>query len=158
MAFSAAAESVTTPVVIVIDDIDATFVGRNTRDAKVGLRFETLLNKISGTNTRSNIILIINANDISNVDSAIAQVSDLQLDEFQLPTRPGRIDRIHYLGFMTETGRERLIKRSLVNWPEKWEELVRKTEGFTLAQVYAVCSKVCTQELKQKALNRDERV
>jgi hypothetical protein len=155
---TAAAESVTTPVVIVIDDIDATFVGRNARDTKVGLRFETLLNKISGTNTRSNIILIINANDISNVDSAIAQVSDLQLDEFQLPTRPGRIDRIHYLGFMTETGRERLIKRSLVNWPEKWEELVRKTEGFTLAQVYAVCSKVCTQELKQKALNRDERV
>src|SRR5690606_2243384 len=90
------------PCIVLIEDIDATFKGRETLRGK--LTFDALLNCIDGIASAEGIALIITTNFPESLDVALASGSDTA-------SRPGRIDRIVKFDALTEAGRYKMIRR-----------------------------------------------
>lgn len=137
------------PKVILIEDIDNIFNKREPIHDTCQLSFDTLLNKISGVSSMENVILIVTTNRIEYVDEAIGQEAVTATGE-RTVTRPGRIERIVHLGHMDEECRRGLVSSILdEEYAHDVESLVSRSEGMTCAQVKDLCTKYCTQKLKE---------
>lgn len=132
-----------TPSIVLLEDFDAVFNKRVAVNPLSKLNFDTILNTISGVKDSLGIILIITTNKIECIDEAIG----VNVNENGLSTRPGRIDKILYLGPMNDNDRRNLITKILCDWPNLIEFVFEKTKGHTPAQVQEVCIQYALQKL-----------
>jgi hypothetical protein len=79
-------------------------------------------------------LVFITVNDITKLDPAIAQ-----LTEDGRISRPGRIDRVVYVGVTDEQGRRDCAAHILSEWPDLIDKVVHEGEGETIAQFSDRC-------------------
>lgn len=134
------------PCIILLEDIDAVYNGREPVQhpsiftgaspktgtngqqttagdpwLNTGVSFDVLLNALDGVDPSASYILFITTNRPERVDDALGG---------QGKPRPGRVDRIVRFDPPTREGREKIIRRILVDEPERViAELVDRTEG-----------------------------
>lgn len=135
-----------TPCIVLLEDFDAVFNKRVAVNPLSKLNFDTILNTISGVKDSSGIILIITTNKIECIDEAIG----VNVNNDGLSTRPGRIDKILYLGAMDDDNRQKLISKILCDWPDLIQLAFEKTKGYTPAQVQEVCIQYALQKLHEE--------
>lgn len=117
------------PCMILIEDIDATFSLRQTKQG--GLTFDALLNCIDGVNVTEGILLFITTNKPEELDAALAGDGRV--------SRPGRIDRILTLKAPDREGRRKIVRRILSDHPELHEEIVAAGDQESGAQFQDRC-------------------
>lgn len=125
------------PAIVLMEDIDAVFHGRDNVAAEKGqgLTFDCLLNVISGVEKSDGILLVVTTNDLSKIDPALGVQSG------GTSSRPGRIDRVIELPALTEAGRYKVARRILAGCHESWiEHLVRHGATDTGAQFEDRCA------------------
>ena len=89
------------PCVALFDDFDAVFEGRKPTDPSTQLTFDCLLNTLSGPGELSNgVLTVFTTNNPASIDDALARPFP-GAPEAQMITRPGRIDRVLELGFIS---------------------------------------------------------
>lgn len=59
-----------------------------------------------------------------------------------LSTRPGRIDTVIEVGYMTTENKMQMAQRILCDWPDEIQRLVHKEGDFTPAQFQELCIQV----------------
>lgn len=149
------------PCIVAFEDIDAVFNGREniTGERGGGLTFDCVLNCISGVCNSDGIFLVITTNRPETLDSALGVMEEIDGD---LPSRPGRIDRILYLSALDEAGRWKIARRILIDWPEVIERVVRLGDGDTGAQFQERCTRVALEffwkstQIKKKSQENGE--
>lgn len=144
------------PAIVLIEDIDAVFDGRENVAAEKGkgLTFDCLLNTVSGVESSDGILLVVTTNHIDKVDAALGVPQPGSLS-----TRPGRIDRAVEMPALTIEGREKLARRILASCDESWiNHMVYEGMNDTGAQFEDRCGQVAlalywSQNPKQLAPN-----
>ncbi len=128
------------PCMVLLEDFDVTFCGREnvvaSKQGKHGgsyLSFDFLLNKISGVDNSDGVLLCITSNHPETIDPAIAVV------DRDVTSRPGRVDRIIRLGPLDEPCRRKLATIILTDWPDAITEMVASGDGDTGAQFQGRC-------------------
>lgn len=127
-----------TPAVVLIEDIDAVFDGRENIAAEKGkgLTFDCLLNTISGVEATDGVLLVVTTNHIDKVDDALGVPQ-----AGSTSTRPGRIDRAVEMSTLDSVGRRKLARRILSGCDESWvERLVEQGNNDTGAQFEDRCA------------------
>jgi ATP-dependent 26S proteasome regulatory subunit len=116
-----------TPAVVLIEDIDAVFKGRENIAAEKGkgLTFDCLLNVISGVESSDGLLLVITTNHIEDVDDALGVPKGDSLS-----SRPGRIDRMVEMPLLNLDGRRRLATRILAGCHPSWVDYMVSDGGF----------------------------
>jgi hypothetical protein len=132
------------PAVVLIEDIDAVFEGRENLlgESGGGLTFDCLLNAISGVESAEGIFTIITTNHIETVDPALAS----KTQDGSMSSRPGRIDRVIELGALSRDGRYKIARRILECCPDLVEDCVAAGDGDTGAQFQERCSSLALQQ------------
>jgi hypothetical protein len=116
-----------TPCIVLIEDIDAVFNGReNMVSAKhdvFGMTFDCLLNCVDGAINSDGILLMVTTNHPEKLDAALSGV-----ESDGMTTRPGRIDRSIEFGPLDEQGKRKIAARIFEGFPESaWADLVDQT-------------------------------
>jgi hypothetical protein len=130
-------DGMASPCVVAFEDFDTVFHGRDPVTVHKSLSFECVLNKISGISSKNGVLLMVNTNHIEHVDPALGR-----LDSHGRPTRPGRIDHIIELGFISEEVRRQIAEYVLGGWAQDLAEKViaiGRTSDFTAAQFQSLC-------------------
>lgn len=119
------------PAIVLIEDIDCVFRGReNITDQEGSVTFGGLLNAIDGIQEHTGRFLIITTNKPEELDEALSQ-------------RPGRIDRVVYVGPPDAAGRRTIAERVLAGWPDLIEQqLASAADGESAASFSARCQRV----------------
>lgn len=133
------------PCIILIEDIDATFRGRDNRlgEAGGGLSFDCVLNCISGIQKADGVFLIITTNNIEDLDEALGKPrTDKDVNGTHISTRPGRIDRALELRILDEDCRKKIACRILSDCTEFIDQAVKDGEGDTGAQFQERCAQI----------------
>jgi len=136
-----------TPCIILLEDFDAVFHKRTPVNKDSNLNYDTILNMISGVNDSSGILLVITTNHIEHIDEAMGVTVE---NKNGISSRPGRIDRVVYMGVMENDQRQKLIHKILRDWPELEKNAFDETTNFTAAQVQEYCIKVALEQLHGK--------
>ena len=137
---------------ILIEDIDAIFHGReNVCDPVNGVDFSTFINALSGVNSAKDYILVITTNKPELLDPALALIPP----HGEPVPRPGRIDRVVYVGPLEPDARLKVCKRVLPDRPDLWNDLVLAGEGEVIANFQARCVRVAL-DLKWAELTADK--
>jgi hypothetical protein len=136
----------TTPCIALLEDFDNVFHGREPQTEHKALTFDAVLNTISGVSSLNGVFLVVTTNHLEHVDPAMG-VS--QEGDGGMSTRPGRIDRVLYMGAADEDQRRRIITHILRDWPETIDDVVAKTGGMTPAQVQETCTQLAYERLAQ---------
>ncbi|KAJ1921764.1 hypothetical protein H4219_000497 [Mycoemilia scoparia] len=118
------------PVIVFMDDIDMIAAKRewDSVDSSGGLQervLSTLLNEMDGIESRNRVMFIGCTNQPQNVDDAIL--------------RPGRFDKLVKIAYPSESDRKAIFNLASKKLPLKghidFEDLAKKTEGFTCSQM-----------------------
>ena len=128
------------PCIVLLEDIDRIFDEKKqikTANDKSPLTLDCLLNCISGVQPSDGIIVLVTANDVSKLDTALGVP-----DKDGKSTRPGRLDRALHIGILDKDGRIKIAKRILSDCPELIEQTVSDGDGETGAQFESRCSKL----------------
>jgi hypothetical protein len=96
-----------------------------------------------------NGIVFITVNDITKLDPAIAQ-----LTEDGRISRPGRIDRVVYVGVADEQGRRDCAAHILSEWPDLIDKVVHEGEGETIAQFSDRCKTLAVKMYWQSQVDK----
>ncbi|KAG4072431.1 hypothetical protein HA402_004363 [Bradysia odoriphaga] len=125
------------PAIIFFDEIDAIGGERSSGSSVKERVLAQMLTEMDGVNVLNNVTIVAATNRPDLIDKALM--------------RPGRIDRIVYVKLPDGTTRAEIFKIKLKNMPLEWdvdlEKLVERTDGYSGAEVQAVC-----QEAAMKAL------
>ncbi|XP_050464249.1 ribosome biogenesis protein SPATA5 [Cataglyphis hispanica] len=133
------------PSIIFIDEIDALGSERGSSSNGSGSNVQErvlaqLLTELDGVTTLGNVTLVAATNRPDKIDKALL--------------RPGRLDRIIYVGLPDEETRREIFNIKLRNMPIADEvniaDLVSLTEDYTGAEIQAIC-----HEAAMKALEED---
>ncbi|XP_029673347.1 ATPase family protein 2 homolog [Formica exsecta] len=133
------------PSIIFIDEIDALGSERSSSSNGSGSNVQErvlaqLLTELDGVITLGSVTLVAATNRPDKIDKALL--------------RPGRLDRIIYVGLPDEETRREIFNIKLRNMPIADEvniaDLVSLTEGYTGAEIQAIC-----HEAAMKALEED---
>ncbi|KAL6447261.1 hypothetical protein ACFW04_001487 [Cataglyphis niger] len=133
------------PSIIFIDEIDALGSERGSSSNGSGSNVQErvlaqLLTELDGVTTLGSVTLVAATNRPDKIDKALL--------------RPGRLDRIIYIGLPDEETRREIFNIKLRNMPIADEvniaDLVSLTEGYTGAEIQAIC-----HEAAMKALEED---
>lgn len=136
---------------ILIEDIDTIFHGReNVCDPEKGVDFGTFINALSGVDSKEDRILVITTNKPELLDPALALIPP----HGEPVPRPGRIDRVVYVGPLEPDARLKVCKRVLPDRPDLWNDLVLAGEGEVIANFQARCVRVAL-DLKWAELTKD---
>lgn len=135
-----------TPCIVLLEDFDAVFNKRVAVNPKSTLHFDTILNTISGIQDSTGVILIITTNRIECIDDAIG----VETIDGGVSTRPGRIDKVLYLGAMDNDNRRKLVTKILRDWPDLIESVFEQTRGYTPAQTQEVCIQHALHRLQEE--------
>lgn len=139
------------PAIALLEDVDCVFSGRENVTStanRTGLTFDCLLNTLSGVGSNDGILLFITTNRIESLDPALGIPQDGKTS--QRSTRPGRIDRAIYVGYMEEPERQKLAQIILSDWPELVDSTVAAGHGETAAQFQERCSELAQKEFWKK--------
>lgn len=109
----------TAPSVVILEDFDAVFEGREPRPG-VELTFDAVLNVIDGAERAHGVLVFISTNHPETLDEAIL--------------RAGRVDRTVYFGPLTAEGRVKMTRRILGETPEA-DRIAAEHEGATGAEL-----------------------
>ncbi|KAF8650108.1 hypothetical protein AX16_005408 [Volvariella volvacea WC 439] len=134
------------PSIIFFDEIDALATSRTSSDTDVGSSHEgvltSLLNEMDGVQELVGVTVIAATNRPDALDSALM--------------RPGRLDRIVYVGPPDQAGREEILKirtRAMtVGEDLDIGEIARLTEGCSGAEITAMCQEAAILTM-QKDIN-----
>lgn len=127
-----------TPCVVLLEDIDAVFEGRENIAAEKGqgLTFDCLLNTTSGVEASDGVLLVVTTNNLDKVDPALGQPQP-----GSQATRPGRIDRVVELPILDAAGRHKIATRILEGCHWSWIPHVEEAGvGDTGAQFEDRCA------------------
>lgn len=126
------------PCVVLIEDIDAVFHGRENvaAEAGTGLSFDCFLNTLSGVENSDGLLLLVTTNNLDKIDPALGVPKPGSLS-----SRPGRIDRAVEMTILTESGRIKIASRIMAGCHESWVNyLVNKGIGDSGAQFEDRCA------------------
>lgn len=111
------------PCIVLIEDIDAVFHGRVNQCGEDGVSFDCLLNCIDGIESTFGVMTIITTNHLEKVDPALAclpshkgprkTLAEGGAEDEDIPSRPGRVDRLVHFDVLDEEGREKMARRIL---------------------------------------------
>lgn len=133
-----------TPCIALFEDFDNVFNKRTPINKNQNLGFDTILNAISGVNSREGVMLVVTTNCLDKIDPAMGvNVSDT--DGKGLSTRPGRIDMVKHFGTMDKTNRYKLASRILSEWPDLIEQIVNENTEVTPAQFQEICVRAANE-------------
>jgi SpoVK/Ycf46/Vps4 family AAA+-type ATPase len=123
------------PGINVIEDIDAVFNGRNNIvNPEKGLTFDCLLNTIDGVENSDGVLTIITTNHVDKIDPALGTVNG------KISSRPGRIDSVVIMNPPDRSGKFKIAKRILNDYPELIEETLDEGENDSGAQFQERCT------------------
>lgn len=138
--------SMSTPCVALLEDFDNVFHGRVPQTEHKALTFDCVLNTISGVSSLNGVFLVVTTNHLEQVDEAMGVSRE---GNGGISTRPGRIDRVLYMGASEEQQRRSIVTHILRDWPELVEATVQRTEDMTPAQVQETCTQLAYERLSQ---------
>jgi SpoVK/Ycf46/Vps4 family AAA+-type ATPase len=133
-----------TPCIVLFEDLDTVFHKRTPVSESCTLSFDTVLNVISGVSTTDGVILGVTTNHLEHIDEAMG----VPTENSSQSSRPGRLDRIIYMGAMSETNRWKLANKVLRDWPEMVPDTVKETQSFTPGQVQEHCVQKALHKLQ----------
>jgi hypothetical protein len=139
------------PAIALIEDIDAVFNGR-TNIMPGGLTFDCLLNCLDGVSSNDGILLIITTNNIDKLDPALG----IPNGHKEISTRPGRIDKMVFMGNPDQAGRLKMAKRILSGWEELIPKTVEEGANDSGAQFQERCCAIALTNYWQKQINQME--
>lgn len=126
------------PCICFFDEIDAIGGERESGSSVKERVLAQILTEIDGINSLKKVIIIAATNRPDLIDSALM--------------RPGRIDRIVYVKLPNATTREEIFKIKLAKIPIEEDveiaELVLRTEGYSGAEIEAVCKEAALKALE----------
>lgn len=130
-----------TPCVVLFEDFDNVFVGRESQTIHKSLTFDCILNMLSGVSSVNGILLFITTNHIEKLDPALGVSSEAQNsgEDVVISTRPGRIDQVVYLGMASRECRVHIASRCLSDWPEDIEKVVSDHPNVSPTQFQEQC-------------------
>lgn len=128
-------KDMSTPCVALFEDFDTVFDGRSSTTEHKSLTFDCVLNQISGVSSMDGVFLVITTNCLDKIDPAMGISTNAE----GLSSRPGRIDRVIYLGETTEEIRVQIVQHILPDWPEVHGDLIAKGDGYTPVQFQELC-------------------
>lgn len=121
------------PCIALFEDIDCVFDGRK-NVAGTSLTFDALLNCLDGVQDSSGVLTIVTTNCAEKLDLSLGSV-----DALGDSSRPGRIDIALEFPPLDETGRLKICKRVLRDWPHLWSGTVARGAQETGAQFQERC-------------------
>jgi hypothetical protein len=133
-----------TPCIVLIEDIDAIFNGRENIVTKghmnQGLSFDCLLNTIDGVKNSDGVILMVTTNNIEYLDPAIGN----PVNGDGMSTRPGRIDRAIEFVTLTKDGKIKMAERIFDGFDKnEWKHILEDEHmEFTGAQFQEKCTQL----------------
>lgn len=133
-----------TPCMVLLEDIDAVFHGReNVLGERGELTFDCLLNCINGIQSSNGIFLAITTNNIDRIDPALG------IPENGKSSRPGRIDRLVHMGPMDADCRRKFASKMLEMPPTAGiiDTLVSTSDGYTAAQFSEMVQQMCIERI-----------
>lgn len=127
------------PCIIFFDEIDAIGGERESGSSVKERVLAQILTEIDGVNVLKNVIIIAATNRPDLIDKALM--------------RPGRLDRIVYVKLPDDETRREIFKIKLRNIPiakdVDIELLVNKTNGYSGAEIEAVCKEASLSALEE---------
>jgi len=136
--------AMTAPVMIVFEDLDNVFHGRENVMGELGggLSFDCLLNTIGGIEESNGVLMVGTVNDMSKIDPALGVLDP----DRGCSTRPGRFDHVIHFEKPTDTERKELANYFLSEFTEEEiSKLVIDTDGYSMAQVKSTFVDVARQ-------------
>ena len=128
--YMAKLNDVSFPAVVLLEDLDNVYKGRENITEHKSLSFDCLLNSLSGVSSPNGMFLIVTTNRIDYIDPALG----ISQGSNGISTRPGRLDTVIKLGTMNAKNREKMAKRVLKDWPQFIADIVKIGEGVTPVQ------------------------
>ncbi|RKO96479.1 hypothetical protein CXG81DRAFT_9523 [Caulochytrium protostelioides] len=133
------------PAIIFFDEIDAIATARAGGDGGGGVHdrvLSQLLTEMDGIETLSRVLVVAATNRPDRLDAALL--------------RPGRIDRMLYVGLPEPAARSAIFriacKRMAVTADIDWSRLTDQTEGYTGAEIVALCHEAAMEALRAGAM------
>ncbi|KAJ6646893.1 ATPase family protein 2 like [Pseudolycoriella hygida] len=127
------------PAIIFFDEIDAIGGERSTGSSVKERVLAQLLTEMDGVNALNNVTIVAATNRPDLIDKALM--------------RPGRIDRIVYVQLPDVPTRTEIFKIKFKNMPiaedVNLDELVNATDGYSGAEVQAVCQEAAMKALEE---------
>ncbi|KAJ7095978.1 AAA family ATPase [Mycena belliarum] len=131
------------PSIVFFDEIDALATSRTSSDTESGSSHEgvltSLLNEMDGVQELLGVTVLAATNRPDAIDSALM--------------RPGRLDRILYVGPPDQHGREEILRirmRSMTTAPDvDVAEIARMTAGCSGAEISALCQEAALLTMQQ---------
>ncbi|KAL0267447.1 UNVERIFIED_CONTAM: hypothetical protein PYX00_009714 [Menopon gallinae] len=130
------------PSIVFFDELDAIGGERNTSSANTSVEervLAQLLTELDGVEPLGNVTVVGATNRLDRIDPALL--------------RPGRFDRIVYVPLPDAKTRSQIFslqfKKTPVGEDVSLDELVQKTEGYSGAEVVAVCHEAALKALEE---------
>lgn len=119
------------------------------------LQFDTFINCIDGVDKAEGVLTIITTNDLTKIDPAIGQLSE---GNGTIGSRPGRINRVINLGFMTKEEKHDLARLTLQDFPEILDQVRKEIDtgpetNQTPAQFQFDCAQKALDDFWQGMVN-----
>jgi hypothetical protein len=139
-------ERMATPCIALFEDFDAVFHGRENQTEHKSLTFDCVLNQISGVSALSGVFLIVTTNHIEHIDHALGTQVEKGSEK---STRPGRIDSVIEVSFISAENRRKMAYKILRDWPDLIDELMAQHSGgnWTPSQWQEVCIQAALERL-----------
>lgn len=134
MEFMERMDNLQSPCVVLFEDFDQVFNKRQSVKNQY-LSFDTVINMLSGVKTLEGVVTVITTNHLEAIDPAIG----VDVGESGMSSRPGRIDRVLYMGSLPAAQRHLMIERILSDWPDLIEKAKSETDNFTIVQTQEYC-------------------
>ena len=124
-----------TPCIALFEDFDNVFHGRENQTEHKSLTFDCILNTISGVTAIEGVFLAVTTNHLEYIDEAMGVSINSNGDS----SRPGRIDRVLYLGPTEVAARNKIAQKILRDWPDELEAMTDYPEDVTADQFRDLC-------------------
>jgi len=119
------------PAVVLLEDIDSVFDGREPVNPDSGLTFDAILQALSGVDEAGGVLTFVTTNRELALDSAL--------------TRPGRAEYRIEMGGLDRDGVRKIVSRILFDWPDAVEQVTERSTGRTGAEVQLACLEYAAQ-------------
>lgn len=134
--------STDSPRIVLFEDIDTVFHGRDNVVEGSSLSFTTLLNTVDGIDSTNGLMLIVTANHPEHIDPALGAPTN----EVGGSTRPGRIDMTVHVDGVGHEGLVHIARRAKLS-EEESEALAHQHAGSSPAQFQEACQQHALAQL-----------
>lgn len=121
-----------TPCILLLEDIDSVFHGRQNVVPGGELTFDALLNCIDGIDKSDGIVLFVTTNHLEHIDPALGIAGP------EGSSRPGRIDMVAELPYLDTPGKVKIATRILQD-AELAKKVSEEHKSVTGAQFQEIC-------------------